>query len=440
MFDELTAKFETIFKKLRGHGKLTESNIKEALKEVRRALLEADVNYKVVKDFIQGVQTEAVGQKVVSSITPGQQMIKLVYDKLVELLGSQAKSVKFSTSSLTTWMLVGLQGSGKTTACGKLASSFRKDGKKPLLVAADVQRPAAVEQLQILGKNINIEVYSSKRKPVEICKEASNKARDEGFDLLIIDTAGRLHIDNALMRELEEIKSEMKPEEVILVADAMTGQDAVNIAVAFEEKIGLDGIFLTKMDGDARGGAALSIKAACGKPIKFIGVGEKLNQIELFHPDRMASRILGMGDVVSLVERAQEALSLEETEKLERKLKKEKFTLNDFHQQLQQLKRMGSLDSLLGMIPGISGQALKGLRVDDRALVKVEAMINSMTPLERESPEIIDGSRRKRIAGGSGTTVQDLNRLLKQFGMMQKMLKNLNKVNFKKIPGGLFPF
>lgn len=440
MFEELTTKFEAIFKKLRGHGKLTQSNIHEALKEVRRALLEADVNYKVVKDFVEKVQSEALGQKVLSSITPGQQMIKVVYDELTALLGSQAQSVRFSSSSPTTWMLVGLQGSGKTTACGKLASYFRRKEKKALLVAADVQRPAAVEQLKILGKSINIEVYSSNRDPVKICKKALDKAKEEGFDLAIIDTAGRLHIDHTLMEELRKIKSEVKPEEVILVADAMTGQDAVNMAVTFEEKVGLDGIFLTKMDGDARGGAALSIKAACGKPIKFIGVGEKLNQIELFYPDRMASRILGMGDVVSLVEKAQEAFTSEEAEKLERKLKKERFTLNDFHQQLQQLKRMGPLDSILGMIPGLGPQALKGLRIDDTALTKVEAMINSMTRKEKENPHLIDGSRRKRIAAGSGTAVQDINRLLKQFGMMQKMFKDMNKSSFKRIPGDHFPF
>ncbi len=440
MFEELTTKFETIFKKLRGHGKLTDSNIQDALKEVKRALLEADVNYKVVKDFINNVQAEAMGQKVVSSITPGQQMVKVVHEELVKLLGSEAQSVSFSSSTPTVWMLVGLQGSGKTTACGKLASYFRKQGKRPLLVAADVQRPAAVEQLRILGKSIDIEVYSSDHNPVDICRKALDKAQNEGFDLVIIDTAGRLHVDQALMKELEEIKSAVKPKEVMLVADAMTGQDAVNIAVTFENKVGLDGVFLTKMDGDARGGAALSIKAACGKPIKFIGLGEKLSQMELFHPDRMASRILGMGDVVSLVEKAQEAITLEEKQRLETKLKKEKFTLNDFYQQLQQLKRMGPLDSILGMIPGLGGKALKGIQVDDKALVKVEAMINSMTSEERENPEIIDGSRRKRIARGSGTAVQDLNRLLKQFGMMQRMLKNINKMSLKKIPGGLFPF
>jgi len=440
MFEELTTRFEVIFKRLRGHGKLTQSNIQEALKEVRRALLEADVNYKVVKDFVERIQTESLGQKVISSITPGQQMIKLVYDELVTLLGSEAQSVRFSSSSLTTWMLVGLQGSGKTTACGKLASHFRKKGKRPLLVAADVQRPAAVEQLKILGKGIDIEVFSSNHDPVNICRKALDMAREQGFDLTIIDTAGRLHVDDALMQELKQIKSEVKPEEVILVADAMTGQDAVNIAVTFEEKVGLDGIFLTKMDGDARGGAALSIKAACGKPIKFIGVGERLNQIELFYPDRMASRILGMGDVVSLVEKAQEAFASDEVEKLERKLRKERFTLSDFYQQLQQLKRMGPLESVLGMIPGLKMQALKGLRIDDKALTKVEAMINSMTPGEKERPEIIDGSRRKRIAAGSGTAVQDINRLLKQFSMMQRMLKDMNKVNFGKIPGGRFPF
>jgi signal recognition particle subunit SRP54 len=432
MFAELSNRLESILKKLRGQGKLTESNIREVLKEVRRALLEADVNYKVVKDFISRVEEKSIGQEVLRSITPGQQVVKVVYDELTLLLGKDSSGMKFSSAGPTVWMLAGLQGSGKTTACGKLSSFYRKKGKSPFLIAADIQRPAAVEQLKILGKSLNLPVYSSRENPVRICQSGVAKAREEGRDLVIIDTAGRLHIDEKLMEELSLIKKEVNPQEVILVADSMTGQDAVNIALSFEEKLGIDGIFLTKLDGDARGGAALSLKEVTGKPIKFIGTGEKLDAIEIFYPDRMASRILGMGDVVTLVEKAQETISQEEAEKLEKKLRKEQFSFKDFYAQLQQLKKMGSLDSILSMIPGVGG-SLKGFSVDDKALVRIEAIINSMTEEERINPQIIDGSRKKRIASGSGTDIQEINRLLKQFFMMKKMIKDFNKMDLRKL-------
>jgi signal recognition particle subunit SRP54 len=438
MFEELTGKLEGIFKKIRGQGRLSESNIKDALKEVKRALLEADVNYKVVKDFINRVETKAVGQEVLKSITPGQQIIKIVNDELTGLLGRDKVEMKFSAQPPTVFMLVGLQGSGKTTACGKLARYYRKKGRFPLLVAADVYRPAAIDQLKILGKSLDIPVYTIKDDPVKISESAVDYARKEGKDLIIIDTAGRLHIDEPLMEELRKIKKAVSPQEIILVADAMTGQDAVNIAKTFEEKIGLDGIFLTKMDGDARGGAALSIRAVTGKPIKFVGVGEKLDALEQFYPDRIASRILGMGDVVSLVEKAQEAIDVEEAQKLEKKLRKEAFTFDDFLSQLQQLKKMGPLESILEMIPGLGGASLKGLKIDDKAMIRVEAMINSMTKEERHKPHLIDGGRRRRIAAGSGTSVQDVNQLLKQFFMMQKMIKNVTKMDMRKLEKGFF--
>ncbi len=436
MFEDLTIKLEGIFKKLRGRGKLSEDNIKDALKEVRRALLEADVNYKVVKDFIGQVQTKAIGQNVLQSITPGQQIIKIVNDELTALLGKERVEVKFSAQPPTVFMLVGLQGSGKTTACGKLARYYRKKGKFPLLVAADVYRPAAKDQLKILGKMLDLPVFSSEDDPVKICQTSVEHARKEGRDLVIIDTAGRLHIDEPLMLELSRIKKAVSPQEIILVADAMTGQDAVNIAETFEEKIGLDGILLTKMDGDARGGAALSVRAVTGKPIKFVGVGEKLDQLETFYPDRMASRILGMGDVVSLVEKAQDAVDLKEAEKLEKKLRKEAFTLDDFYVQLQQLKKMGPLESIMEMIPGMGGKMMRGLKIDEKAMVRVEAMINSMTREEKQKPHLIDGSRRRRIARGSGTSVQAVNQLLKQFFMMQKMIKNMARMDMKKLEKG----
>jgi signal recognition particle subunit SRP54 len=436
MFEDLTAKLEGVFKKLRGRGKLSESNIKDALKEVRLALLEADVNYKVAKEFISQVQTKAIGHEVLRSITPGQQIIKIVHGELITLLGKDRAEVKFSAQPPTVFMLIGLQGSGKTTACGKLARYYRKKGRFPLLVAADVYRPAAVDQLKILGKSLEIPVFSTEDDPVEICSSAVEHSRKEGKDLVIIDTAGRLHIDEPLMQELLNIKGAVSPHEIILVADAMTGQDAVNIAKTFEDKIGLDGVFLTKMDGDARGGAALSIRHVTGKPIKFVGVGEKLDQLEMFYPDRMASRILGMGDVVSLVEKAQEAVDLEQAEKLEEKLRKEAFSFDDFYDQLQQLKKMGPLESILEMIPGMGGKMLRGLKIDEKAMVRVEAMINSMTKEEKQKPHIIDGSRRRRIAKGSGTSVQDVNQLLKQFFMMQKMIKNMAKMDLKKLEKG----
>jgi signal recognition particle subunit SRP54 len=439
MFEDLTSKLEGIFKKLRGQGRLSESNIKDALKEVRRALLEADVNYKVVRDFVAQVEAKAIGQEVLRSITPGQQVIKIVYEELTALLGKDKVDVRFSAQPPTIFMLVGLQGSGKTTACGKLARFYRKKGRFPLLVAADIYRPAAIDQLKILGKSLDIPVYSAKDDPVIICESAVEHSRKEGKDLVIIDTAGRLHIDEPLMEELQKIKKAVSPQEIILVADAMTGQDAVNIAKTFEEKIGLDGIFLTKMDGDARGGAALSIRAVTGKPIKFVGIGEKLDALEMFYPDRIASRILGMGDVVSLVEKAQESVDIEEAEKLEQKLRKELFTFDDFYSQLQQLKKMGPLESVLEMIPGLGGK-MRGLKIDDKAMVRVEAMINSMTKEERQKPHVIDGGRRRRIAKGSGTSVPDVNQLLKQFFMMQKMIKNVAKMDLKKFEKGFFPF
>lgn len=437
MFTELSDKLEGVFKKLRGHGKLSEKNIQDAMKEVRLALLEADVNFRVVKKFIKDVTEKSMGEKVIKSISPGQQIVKIVYDELVETLGGQASEMAIASNPPTIIALVGLQGSGKTTMCGKLAKFYRKKNKSPLLVAADIYRPAAVDQLKTLGKNINIPVFHEDKKPPQISKSALKHAEANNHDVVIIDTAGRLHIDDALMEELEQIKSNVHPHEIILIADAMTGQDAVNIATEFNARLDLTGVILTKMDGDARGGAALSIKQVTGKPIKMIGVGEKLDDLEVFHPDRLASRILGMGDVVSLVEKAQENIDAEEAAKLEKKLRKEAFTLEDFYNQLQQLKKMGPLESLISMLPG-AGNALKGLKVDDSAMGQVEAIIQSMTPEERTKPHIIDGSRRRRIATGSGNTVVDVNRLLKQFGMMQKMIKKMSRGNMKNFAKGLF--
>ncbi|MCJ7508443.1 MAG: signal recognition particle protein [candidate division Zixibacteria bacterium] len=435
MFEELAIKFESITRKLRGYGKLTEDNIRDSLREVRKALLEADVNYKVVKKFIDDVQGKSLGEKTIKSIRPGEQIIKIVYDQLCELLGGKAEELKYSLKPPTVLMLVGLQGSGKTTACAKLAKYIKKKGRNPLMVAADTYRPAAAKQLEILGKTLSIDVFSSGKNPIEISKKAVDKARQEGFDSVLLDTAGRLHIDEDLMQELCRIKKEVSPSETVLVVDAMTGQEALNIAQTFDQRVGLDSIFLTKLDGDARGGAALSIRAMTGKPIKFVGVGEKLDQMELFHPERMASRILGMGDVVSLVEKTQEAISLEEAEKLEEKLKKGSYTLEDFYDQLQQIKKMGPLESILKMIPGLGGKALQNVQVDDKSMNRVEAMINSMTPEERKNPYILDGSRKKRVAKGSGTSVQEINRLVKQFFTMQKMIKDLGKMDFNKLKG-----
>jgi signal recognition particle subunit SRP54 len=440
MFGELIDKFDEIFKTLRGAGKLTEKNIRDSLKEVRRALLEADVNYKVVRDFIKQVEIEAIGEKVLKSIEPGQQIVKIVHDELVKLLGEKAVPLAPIDKSPTIYILCGLQGSGKTTLCGKLALQAKRKNKKPLLVAADIYRPAAIKQLKILGDSIGAEVFQlENKKPPEICEQAKSYAEKNFIDLMIVDTAGRLHIDEELMLELEQIKARVNPDEMILVADAMTGQDAVNLAEKFHQRINLTGVALSKLDGDARGGAAISIRAVTGCPIKLASVGEKLSDLEPFHPDRMASRILGMGDIVTLVEKAQQTVDLKEAAKLEEKLRKQAFTLEDFYNQMQQIKKMGPLESILGMIPGV-GKALKGIQIDEKGLSRVEAMIQSMTLEERRNPNIIDGSRKKRIAAGSGNSVQNVNLLLKQFFAMQKMIKNVNKFKIKGLSKGAFPF
>ncbi|OQX87265.1 signal recognition particle protein [candidate division KSB1 bacterium 4484_87] len=437
MFQDLSEKLEGVFKKLRGHGKLTEKNVSDALKEVRRVLLEADVNYKVAKTFIAAVQERALGQKVLKSITPGQQIVKIIHDELVNLMGRSDVPLKISGAIPSIIMLSGLQGSGKTTLAGKLGLFLKKKGHKPVLVAADIYRPAAVRQLEIVGENIDVPVISDgKKSAVDICLSAVDFCREHGHDVAIFDTAGRLHIDEAMMNELLEIKKKTNPTEILFVADGMTGQDAVNTAKEFQNWLDFDGIVLTKMDGDARGGAALSIRMVTNKPIKLISTGEKFDALETFHPERMASRILGMGDVVTLVEKAQEAVDREQAAKLEKKLRRQQFTLQDFYDQLQQIKKMGPLSQIVSMLPGAQGKMMKGLDVDDGALVKIEAIINSMTPEERQRPHIIDGSRRKRISRGSGTSIQDVNQLLKQFKMMQKMMKNINKIGFKGLPIG----
>ncbi len=441
MFEDLNAKLESVIKKVRGQGKLTEKNIADSLKEVRRALLEADVNYKVAKGFIQNVQERAIGEEVLRSVTPGQQIVKIVHDELVHLMGTSSEDIKFAGIPPTVVMLSGLQGSGKTTFAAKLASYLRKKGRHPMLVAADVYRPAAIQQLEVLGKQLDIPVFAGdRRNAVAICKGSIKAAREQMRDVVILDTAGRLHIDEDMMLELENIKKELKPQEILFIADGMTGQDAVNAAKEFLNRLDFNGVVLTKMDGDARGGAALSIRAVTDRPIKFISMGEKLDAIELFHPDRMASRILGMGDVVSLVEKAQEAVDVEQAQKLEQKLRKDEFTLSDFYDQLQQIKKMGPLEQILGMIPGI-GKQLKNVPIDDRAFVKVEAIINSMTLEERNRPQIINGSRRRRIALGSGMRVQDVNQLLRQFEEMKKMMKKMRRGKLKGMmrPGAL-PF
>ncbi len=427
MLQELGDKLDGVLRKLKGQGKLSEKNIADSMRDIRRALLEADVNYKVAKQFIKDVEQRALGQEVIKSISPGQMVVKIINDELTKLMGE--KDVPVNLHSMPgVIMLCGLQGSGKTTLAGKLANHFRKKGRNPLLMAADIYRPAAINQLQVVGQSINIPVHAEDSKDaVKIAKNAVTYARQHMMDTVIIDTAGRLHIDDEMMQEVANIKNAVKPDEILFVADAMTGQDAVNTAKAFAERLDFDGVVLTKMDGDARGGAALSIRAVTDKPIKFISVGEKLDQLEAFHPERLASRILGMGDVVSLVEKAQESIDEEQAAKLEKKLRRQEFTLEDFFDQLQQIKKMGPLQDILSMIPGMQNKAMKNLQVDDKALVRVEAIINSMTVEERRSPQVINGSRRKRIARGSGTSVQDVNRLLNQFTMMRKMMKQMNK-------------
>ena len=424
MFEALSEKLEGIFKKLKGRGLLREEDIVSALKEIKMALLEADVNFKVVKDFTERVRVKAIGKEVTESITPGQQVVKIVYDELCSLMGGKHSKINLSPNPPTVLMLVGLHGSGKTTTTAKLAKGFKKDGRRPVLVAMDTARPAAIDQLITLGAQIDVPVYSTRAgdSPIRICADAIKNANSEGRDVVILDTAGRLHIDEQLMKELEEIKKEAKPKEILLVADAMTGQDAVNIAKSFDNRLNIDGIILTKMDGDARGGAALSMIAVTGKPVKFIGAGEKIEALEPFYPERMASRILGMGDIVSLVEKAQEAVNIKEAVKLQKKLSENKFTFEELKDQLSQIRKMGPLENILSMIPGM-GKQIKGMSVNDKELVKIEAIINSMTKQERGNYVIISGSRKKRIAMGSGTTVADVNRLIKQYLQMKKMLK-----------------
>jgi len=425
VFEGLSEKLQSVIKKIKGAGRVTDKDVKEMMREVKMALLEADVNFKVVKDFIANVSERAVGQDVLESLTPGQQVVKIVHEELIKLMGGTVEKLTFSSSPPTVYMLVGLQGAGKTTAAGKLANHLRKQGKKPLMAACDVYRPAAVKQLQVLGKQLDIPVFEmgTGTNPVEIAKKAIAHAKSMQLDVVIIDTAGRLHIDEALMHELMNIKENVKPQEILLVVDAMTGQDAVNVASSFNEQLGIDGIILTKLDGDTRGGAALSTKAVTGKPVKFAGIGEKLSDLEPFYPDRMASRILGMGDVLSLIEKAQTAFDEKKAMELEKKLRTQQFTLDDFLDQLQQLKKMGPMNQFLGMIPGMNQKALKDVQIDEKQMVYVEAIIQSMTKQERLNPSVINASRRQRIAKGSGTSIQQVNQLLKQFESIKKMMK-----------------
>ena len=440
MFDNLSDRLQDIFRRLKGHGKLTEKHVDEVMREIRLALLEADVNFKVVKDFIGRVRERAVGQDVLRSLTPAQQVIKIVNEELTDLLGSTNESINFAGRPPSVIMLVGLQGSGKTTATVKLSHHLKNQGRHPMMIAADVYRPAAIDQLEKMGEQAGIEVYSDRSAgPEEIVAQGLKKAEKEGLDTVIVDTAGRLHIDEEMMQELVRIKKQNPPSETLLVVDSMTGQDAVNVAQTFVEEVGLDGIVLTKLDGDARGGAALSIKTVTGKPIKFASIGEKIGDLEPFYPDRMASRILGMGDVITLIEKAQATYDEKQAEELEKKLRKQQFTLEDFLDQMNQLKKMGPLDQILGMIPGISASKLKNLQVDESQLKQVEAIIQSMTLEERRKPQIIGASRKQRIARGSGTSTQEVNRLLQQFQQMQKLMKQFGKMSPRKL-GQMFPF
>lgn len=442
MFSSLSEKLQDVFKKLRGKGKLTEKDIKEAMKEVKLALLEADVNYKVVKDFINTVTQKAVGEEVLESLTPAQQVIKIVYDEMVNLLGGSDTKLTFSPSGFSIYMMVGIQGSGKTTTAGKLAGLLKKQGKNPLLVACDIYRPAAIKQLEIVAQKVGVKCFAdyNSKDAFKIAKEGIEFAKANRCDVAIVDTAGRLHINQELMDELVSIKNAIKPTEILLVLDAMTGQDAVNVATAFNEQLGIDGIIMTKLDGDTRGGAALSVKAITGKPIKFAGVGEKMEDLEAFHPDRMASRILGMGDILTLIEKAQEAIDQKKAEELEKKLRSMQFTLEDFLDQLKQIKKMGPLSQIISMIPGVKLKGDVDFDAGEKELKKIEAIINSMTKEERQDPNIINSSRKRRIAMGSGTTVQDVNRLLKQFEDMKKMMKQFSNPNFAKKGKFKFPF
>jgi signal recognition particle subunit SRP54 len=440
VFDSLSDKLQIAFDGLKRQGKLTDKDVERAAREIRLALLEADVNYRVVKDFVDKVKDRALGAEVLESLTPAQQFVKIVNEELTALMGLATTKLTFSPRPPTVIMMVGLQGSGKTTACGKLANFLLAQGKSPALVAGDVYRPAAVDQLKTLGRQLGVPVYDegTTADPVDIAKRGVEWARDKGRDVLIVDTAGRLHIDEKLMDELVRIRNTVKPHNILLVLDAMTGQDAVNVALQFQKQVQFDGVILTKMDGDARGGAALSVRAVTGKPIKFSSSGEKLDNFEYFHPDRVASRILGMGDVLSLIEKAERTIDEKKARELEQKLRKSTFTFDDFLEQIQQVRKMGSLSSLLGMIPGIPSAKLKGLQVDDRAFDKIQAVIFSMTPEERRRPELINGSRRRRIAVGSGSDIQSVNQLLTQFKQVQKMMKQLGSGRMPKNPFQMF--
>ena len=432
-FEGLTEKLSATFKRLRGKGRLSESDVKEAMREIRLALLEADVSFKVVKEFVAKVTERAVGSDVLESLTPAQMIVKIVNEELTALMGGGETKLTISSSPPTVVMLVGLNGAGKTTNGAKLAGFVKKQGKRPLLVACDTFRPAAIHQLEVVGGQLDVPVFQMGQiDPVDIAKAGIEHAKKHGNDIVFLDTAGRLHVDEELMDQLKVMKAAVNPTEILLIVDAMIGQDAVNAAKAFDEALDISGVMLTKLDGDARGGAALSIKAVTGKPIKFAGVGEKLDQIEIFHPDRMASRILGMGDVLSLIEKAEASFDAKKAAELEQKLRKNKFTLADFYDQLVQIKSMGSLSDIMGMLPGMSGKGMDNLNVDEKALAKTEAIILSMTPQERENPSILGSSRKKRIAAGSGTQVVDVNRLLKQFEMMQQMTKQFSGKNMKR--------
>lgn len=446
LFSGLADKLQGIFKNLRGRGRLSESDVNECMREIRLALLEADVNFKVVKDFVTRVKARAVGHEVLESLNPAQQVVKIVYEELTEMMGGAQRGIAMASEPPTVIMMVGLQGSGKTTTSAKLARHFAKQGKRPLLVAADLYRPAAVQQLQTLGKQLDIPVLAveGEKNPVAVVKSVRELAVSQLRDVVIIDTAGRLHVDEAMMAELNNIKNLVKPQEILLVVDAMTGQDAVNVAENFHNVVGIDGIILTKMDGDARGGAALSVRAVTGRPVKFVGSGEKTENLESFHPDRMASRILGMGDMLSLIEKAQETFDQDKALAMQQKLRKDEFTLDDFLSQMQSIRKMGSLESLLGMIPGMGSKMkqLGDMKIDEKDMKRVEAIIQSMTKKERRDPSIINGSRRKRIADGSGTRVQDVNRLIKQFMDARKMMKRVQGMQKagQKMAGFRLPF
>ena len=427
-FESLSEKLQNVFKQLRSKGKLTEKDVKEAMREVRLALLEADVNFKIVKNFVTNVQEKAVGGAVLEGLNPGQQVVKLVHEEMIDMLGGTQSQLTFASRPPTVYMMVGLQGAGKTTGCGKIAGILKKQGKRPLLVACDIYRPAAIKQLQVVGKTYDIPVFTlgDQQDPVDIAKAALDFAGENNNDVVILDTAGRLHIDDELMDELRRMKEVTRPQEILLVIDAMTGQDAVNVSESFSNDLGIDGIIATKLDGDTRGGAVLSVRAVTGKPVKYVGMGEKLEDMEPFYPDRMASRILGMGDVLSLIDKAQQAFDEKQALELEQKIRQNAFTLEDFLDQMQQLKKMGPLKDLLGMIPGMGNAQISEADIDERAMAHVEAIIFSMTPEERRNPTVLNGSRKKRIASGSGRTIQEVNRLLKQFGEMQKMMKQFS--------------